>query len=262
MTSKGFPHLDFANLPLVEVAVRASFQTPISITYKTVDLVHERLRPQFAGKSEPTQIEVAPGFGLSPAEFGPNQLPGVVYADDQRGLLVSVHPQVIVARWVKKLPAGVPDYPHFEALRDALWDTVEALRTATTDESSAVLVVNMSYVNFIEGPDPATVLADYFSLEAQIAVAKEARQVRKFEASWMTRDAVDLRFALEQVTANLGGDRKNGYRLTTAAGTRLSESVDAKTGLEKVHRRLEGFFVELISKRAKTEWGLGDISNA
>lgn len=253
--------LSFDHLPLVEVAVRASFQTPVSITYKTIDFVHDRLKPQFARKAEPTQLEIAPGIGPSPAEFGPNQLPGVVYADDQRGVRVSVHPQVIVARWVKPFAADAPRYPRFDALRDALWTTAEALRTAIPDEFSAVLVANMSYVNFIEGPDPATVLTEYFSPEAQIGIARDARQIRKFESSWLTHDAVDLRFALEQVTATFGVDRKDGYRLTTAAGTRLSEAVDAKSGLERVHQRLQEFFVELISLRAKTEWGM-DTANA
>lgn len=254
--------LDFGNLPLIEAAVRASFHGPVAISYAVVKSVESRLKSDFPVLTEPQQIETAPGYGLSPAEIGLGILPGAVYAGHAAGLTVSLHPQVVVARWVKQPSPYEVAYPRFASLRNALWNAIEALREHVGDAFPGVAVVNMSYVNFLPASDPASVVATYFSKQAQLALMERARQVRKLEAAWSERDHVDIRFALEQVTAKLADTVTDGYRLTTAAGVRLSESLDAKALLEKIHGRLQTFFLELVSEQAQTEWQLTKVPNA
>lgn len=251
----GKRRLDFGNLPLVEAAVRASLIMPVQLTYAVVNAVGARLQAGFPIVTEPQQFEMAPGIGLSPSEFGPSQLPGAVYAGHKSGLSVGVFPQLVVARWVKQYVPSETQYPRYSSLRDALWTGVDAYRRCVGDGFPIISVVNMSYVNFLSQSDPESVRA-YLSDRAELRAMSEARKIRKLEAAWSKTEDLDVRFALEQVTAKLGGGIKDGYRLTTAAGIRLAESLDAKSALERVHETLQDFFLELISEYARNEWQL------
>ncbi|MEK7730533.1 MAG: TIGR04255 family protein [Planctomycetota bacterium] len=254
--------LDFGNLPLVEAAVRASFNGPKALTYSLVNLIAAELKPSFPILTESKQLEFPPGAGGIQAEFGSGHLPGAEYTGHKSGLSLSVQPQVIVARWVKHPSLLETKYPRYPALRESLWDAVEAFRKACGGEYPGIAVVNMSYVNFIPVPDPAAVLRTYFSEAAQLRAMDKAQQIRKLEAAWSEGDDLDVRFALEQAAAKLPDGIAQGYRLTTAAGLRLGESLDAKSGLEKVHDVLQEFFMKLISPEAKTEWKLQEVRNA
>lgn len=254
--------LDFDNLPLVEAAVRVSFNSPKALTYSLVYSVGANLSPAFPAIVEPTQLDVAPGAGETRIEIGPGYLPGALYTGQNSGLSVSVQPQVIVARWVRHPGLKQPEYPRYGALRDALWSAVEAFRKACGDDFPGIGVVNMSYVNFVPVSDSATFLKTYFSAEAQLRAMDRAREVRKLEAAWSEGDDFDVRFAIEQAAAKLPDRVAQGYRLTTAAGLRLGESLDPKSGLEKVHDVLQKFFLVLISAQAKKEWQLREPRNA
>lgn len=253
--------LNFGNLPLIEAAVRTSFNSLKPLSYALINSIHSDLRSEFPALTESKQLEVAPGAGGTQVEISPAYLPGAVYTGHRSGLSLSVQPQVIVARWVKYPSLHGPAYPRYAALREALWSAVEAFRTACGDDYPGIAVVNMSYVNFIPVSDPAAVLKTYFSDEAQLGAMARARQVRKLEAAWSEVDDVDVRYAVEQAAAKLPDGVTQGYRLTTAAGLRLGESTDAKSGLEKIHRTLQEFFLKLISERAKSEWQLAESNN-
>jgi len=248
--------LNFGNLPLIEAAVRASFSSPAAITYALINSVHDRIRPSFPALTEPQQLEIAPGTTASPVEFGPAYLPGAVYAGHTSGVTVHIQSQVVVARWSARPGVSEPKYPRYRELRDSLWTAVEAIRNACVDEFPGVSVVNMSYVNFIRARDPAAILKTYFSNDMQVRALDKAGQIRKLEAAWSQGDELDVRFSLEQGAAKFPDRVEQGYRLTTAAGLRLGESVDAKTGLERVHSALQQFFLTLISDHAKKEWQL------
>jgi uncharacterized protein (TIGR04255 family) len=253
--------LDFDNLPLVEAAVRASFNAPTALSYVLVNSIAAELNPSFPILTESKQLEVAPGASGADIAFGPGYLPGAVYTGHASGLSVSVQPQVIVARWAKDPRLHQPQYPRYPELRKALWTAVEALRKGCGDEYSGIAVVNMSYVNFVPSSDPAGFLKTYLSEQSQLRAMDRAEQVRKLEAAWSEADGLDVRFAVEQGTAKLPHGPTAGFRLTTAAGLRLGESVDAKSGLEMVHDVLQRFFVKLISEQAKREWKLREQPN-
>jgi uncharacterized protein (TIGR04255 family) len=260
VNSNARPRLDFGNLPLVEAAVRASFQPGIPISLRFVLGLGATLRDTFPLIRDPGGIEVAPGIGPSPAEFGPTLVPGADFDGSSTGIVVSVRPQVIIVRWVKQIGTDHLPYPRFAALRDALWKTVEASREISGDSLPAVYVVNMSYVNFLAIPHGPKVLRDYFSEAAQVKTMDNASVIRKLEASWGEQGGIDLRFSVDQVTVK-SPDAREGYQLTTAAGLRVPVSVDAKTALERVHDRLQGFFSDLISQKAKSEWQLKEPGN-
>ena len=255
--------LDFGNLPLIEAATRASLSEAVPVSYDVVNWIEKRLKPEFSTLNTPQQLEVAPGFGSRPVEFGPGILPGALYSGHSAGLTVSVHPNVVVARWVRQPGLSEKEYPRYPDLRDALWKAVKAFAERLGDDAfPGVAVVNMSYVNFLPASDPASVVSKYFSEKAHLSLMDGARQIRKLEAGWSEPNRVDVRFALEQVTAKLGDSVQEGYRLTTAAGIRLAGSLNEQQALEDIHEYLQGFFLKLISDHAKQEWKLKEPANA
>ena len=254
--------LEFGNLPLVEAAVRASFNDPKALSYSLVNSIHADLKPSFPALTESQQLEIAPGAGARSVEIGPGYLPGAVYTGHTGGISVHVQPQVIVARWSKRPGLTDPEYPRYQELCNALWTAVEAFRKGCGEDHPGIAVVNMSYINFVPSSDAAAFLRTYLSKESQLRAMDNAQQVRKLEAAWTEGDDLDVRFAVEQATANLPDGPTSGFRFTTAAGLRLKESVDAKSGLEKVHATLQEFFLKLISEDAKSEWKLREGPNA
>ena len=251
--------LNFGNLPLVEAVVRVSLRNPVALSYTYVNKIADQLGKSFPVLTEANQVEVAPGI-TGQVQFGPGILPGAVYKSADHALLVSVQPQVIVARWLKRLGAPDRPYPRFRALCKALWDVTESFRLAVGDDFPESAVVNMSYVNFLPSADHREILKKYFSERAQLGAMRDAHEVLKLEASWSPRKQLDIRFALERATSLLTDEAEEGYRLTTAAGIRLSESLDEKSALESVHESLQEFFLELISEQAKKEWQL-EVTN-
>lgn len=249
--------LDFGNLPLMEAVVRASFASPIQLTFSRINEAHEALKSEFPQISEPGRYEVAPGVTES-ASFSPGQITGVVYTGNREGLIVTVQSRVAIARWVRQIAQDAPSYPRFGALQNALWSTVDALKEACVLEALPITVVNMSYVNFIHVADSSRVLKTYFCDRAHVAAADGAEEIHKLEASWR-ESGIDLRFSLEKVSATMGEQTMEGYRLTTAAGTHVRGPNDDRSDLQRVHDRLQFFFRDLISEQAKEEWQLVEV---
>ncbi len=249
--------LDFANLPLVEVCARVSFESPVTLTYATVNGVYDRLRSSFPALTEPTRFEAPPGIEDAALAVGPGKITGAVYTGHSQGLNITLQGQVIVARWVKRVGDEVSEYPRFPVLSQALWDALQAFREVAAGQVSRIVVANMSYVNFLRIRHSAPVLSRYFSDLAQVRATQNAKEIHKTEVAWSESDGVDLRYRLEQVTAKVADEKVDGYRLTTAAGTRLDTGADVTRTLDVVHNRLQLFFRDLISDEARKEWQLG-----
>lgn len=253
------PHnreLNFGKLPLVEVAVRATLGAYTTLTYRIVNAVGADLRSEFPDLREPTQLEVAPGVSEFQAELSLALLPGAVYSGNKLGLSISLQRRVVVVRWARNPLSPEPNYPRYDALRKPLWTCVNSLRNAIGDDFPPIVVVNMTYVNFIHTEAPSSVVTDYFSESVRLKQMDSALEVRKLEGAWSQPGGSDVRFALEQAIANLPDGPKKGYRLTTGAGLNLEPSADPSSGLNKIHDELQDFFVKLLSDRAKTEWQL------
>jgi uncharacterized protein (TIGR04255 family) len=244
----------------VEAAVRVSFETSLKLTFAIINRVADQLRHQFPILEEPAAFEGTPGVKGPSVTLGPGQILGAVYTGNPDGLVITLQGQVIVARWLKQTRKGAAEYPRFPALRSAVWQAVDAFKGACGGQLPRIVVANMSYVNFLGVGHAEPVLSRYFSDLAQVKATQDARQIHKVEVSWAESDAVDLRYDLEQVTAKVGDETVEGYRIKTAAGSRLPEGADAKQALEQVHHRLQFFFKSLISDYAKEEWQLKEVA--
>ena len=251
--------LEFGNLPLVEAAARASFASAVPLKFEIIDQIRERLRGEFPKISEPERVEAAPGIG-DPIDLSPGRIPGVMFTGGPSGLVVTLQDRVVIARWLRQIVDSAPDYPRFPALRAALWKAVKAFETAS-GKRLPIAVVNMSYVNFLDVKDPVGILRDYLSQQAQVGFTDGAKQIHKVEVAWRGSDSVDLRFNIEHVTARVMDQEVKGYKLITIAGIRVEESDDPESKLNEVHGRLQHFFRDLISERAKNEWQLSEAAD-
>ncbi len=248
--------LEFRNLPLVEAAVRCTFKDAVPLNFTVIGRVHDAVKDEFPVVGEPTNYEQAPGLKEEQIQIGPGKIQAVVLQGHANGLRITLQQHVCVCRWIMS-PFGVtPRYPRFESLRDELWNAVAVLGRAADIEQIAIAVVNMSYVNFIERLGSGTAPGDYLSEPARLRLMKDATAVRQIENSWLGEDEIDVRFRLANATKKVGDEEKEGYELTTAAGARLANGDDPKQQLDRIHARLQAFFVELISTEAKKEWGL------
>lgn len=250
--------LTFGKLPLVEAAARATLASPVPLTFATINAMQQHLAADFPLIAQPTSIEMPPGLQDGAIVLGPGQIPGVVFAGNPQGLSVSIHSQVLVARWLKQ-PNG-PHYPRFESIKTALWKARDAFLKASGSRVE-VIVVNMSYVNFVRPDSKNSILRDYFSNLAQLELTREAKQISKLEVAWGGNDEVDLRLNLEQVSLKFGEEQLDGFRLVTVAGMKVLEEKKAELVLDQVHDRLQYFFRDLLSERAKSEWEL-EVSDA
>jgi len=252
--------LDFGNLPLVEVALRASFSQPLELTFSRINEIFAKLKDIFPHVTEPQTIEAAPGVSSEMA-IGPGRITGVAFSGDPSGRSVTLQSHVAVVRWLKQFIGNPPEYPRFPVMRDALWSVIGAAQDAYRLEAIPIPVVNMSYVNFIQVTDYSRVLEDYFSPLVRVGALARADEVRKVDLAWREAD-LDLRFRLEKVQATLGKETLDGCRLTTVAGTHVpADGGDARESLDLVHNRLQVFFRDVISDQAKKEWDLREVSD-
>ena len=252
--------LDFGNLPMLEAAVRLSFGTPVGLSFRLINDVAKQIKKDFPLLEEPRQFEVAPGVE-GKFEIGPNQITGALFTGNQKGLCITLQGQVIVVRWLKQGNPGAPDYPRFAALSDAMWKAHSALQLTCEDNNRPIHVINMSYVNFLQLPHASPVLERYFSDIVQVKATAKAQQIQNIGISWRDHEGTDLRFSLEQVTAQIKQEKVEGYRLTTAAGRLFSGLDNEREILDQIHLRLQLFFRDLLSDAAKEEWQLKEVKD-
>lgn len=254
--------LDFDNLPLVEVALRATYSSPIHLEYLTLIDIRDRLGEEFRVMTTPAGIEGAPGVAPPGIEIGKPSLLGADFGGGREGIWLSIQKQVVVSRWVRQLLDGAPQYPRFGAVLDAFKVGLRALAEALQRTSFPLSAVNISYANFIRTESAGGVLQKYFSPLVQVEATKGAKEIHKVEFAWREENDVDLRFRLESVAAAEGDKTVPGYRLITIAGSKLpADSDNASEALTRLHDRLQYFFRDLISEDARTEWRLQESSN-
>ena len=254
--------LDFDNLPLVEVALRATYSSPKHLEYLTLISIRDRLGDEFRVMTTPAGIEGAPGAASPSIEIGKPSLLGADFGGGREGIWLSIQKQVVVARWVRQLTDGAPQYPRFGAVLNAFKAGLSALAEAFQLDPFPLSAVNISYANFIRTENAGGVLQKYFSPLVQVAATNGAKEIQKVEFAWREENDVDLRFRLESVSAAEGDKTVPGYRLITIAGRKLSSDTDdACETLTRLHDRLQYFFRDLISEDARIEWRLQESSN-
>ncbi|MCH7813104.1 MAG: hypothetical protein IID40_03695, partial [Planctomycetes bacterium] len=221
MTSIGARRLqlNFGNLPLVEVALRVSFESPIHLKFSIINQVKEDLGDSFPALTEASRIETAPGVASS-MTLGVGQIPGAVYSGNRNGVIIALQGQVVVVRWLKRVEKGAAEYPRYSVLRAALWKAYEAVGGACGGSALPLAAVNMSYVNLLDIGHHEPVLTRYFSEIAQV----------KMEG--FTGAVLELRSAFEGLTIAIG---KSGLlEFAEELSRRLASVLRAAAGLPKV----------------------------
>jgi len=240
--------LEFDKLPLVEAAVRFSFDKSLQADFRTARAVLDKL-PKFNNLDLPSQIELPPGIQQPALVVGPNVPSAFSLTGHEEGITLTLQPQLLAARWQRTRDSA--DYPRYGALRESLNDLFKAMPEPT----APVAVVNIVYVNFIPTKDPGSrFIEKYFADIAQVGLFKSAPKVQQFTAAWRASATIDLRVDLRHATRNSA----DGQRLLTAAGSRIQPGDNAFSRLDEVHDELQRCFLELISDDAKAEWSYSE----
>ena len=243
--------LDFERLPLAEAAVRAVFHEILNFSVPLITKIAPRFQNDFPQITEIEELELSGGVK---GPFRVPLRPGIEFGGHRQGLAIVLQQNYVGVKWRRSLMET--EYPRFEIMRDTLWKVVDALKTEMGDALSPVVVVNISYVNIIEQTNLSAVPRDYFAEKAQLAIMRGAPIVHEVVGSWREQDGVDLRFDLRLVPRKANQKEQEALRLATGAGIRLHERLTAKEALQLVHDRLQAMFADVISERAKAEWGL------
>jgi len=246
--------LEFKNLPLIEAVVRVYFRDRIQVDFRLVNELHEPLRSDFPNVAPLSVLEVSPALKHDtqlPIQRG--DLPGAEYSGGNQGLSVHLQPQLLAVRWRRGMSEHGPQYQNvrYLKLRNVLEGAFASLRKLRAAGELQTALANMTYVNFIRIDDPRPYLKDEYSTRATIG----AKAVQEQVVAWQTQNGIDLRFEIRGAEL-IGGIQKSvGYVLTTAAGRKLDTEVDPIPTLDAVHTELQVLFANLISDRAKDEWG-------
>jgi uncharacterized protein (TIGR04255 family) len=211
-----------------------------------VDL--DQVEPGLPGRS-PTTFAVVPGS----AGFGHF---GFRYTGGESGLDLCLQQNLLAIRWNKKFDSTSLPYPRFDAIEDNLWWATSILRDTLPLPNFTAL--NMRYANFVPTGETSagTVLKDYFSEATWIRFLDAATLLHGVDVSWREADQIDRRFALSRGESKDGATAVQGFLLATVAGAQVLPGQSPQHRLSELHDFLQKFFAELISDRAKEEWGL------
>ena len=237
--------LEFDKLPLVEAAVRFSFDSALEVDFRAAQAVLDKVT-KFDNLDLPSQIEVPPGIENALLVVGPNVPNAFSLTGHAQGITLTLQRQLLAAKW-QRTPESA-EYPRYDLLRESLSELCKAMPGSI----ARVAVVNIVYVNFIPTKDVgARFIQKYFGEVAQVGLFKDAARVQQFTAAWRASPTIDLRVDLRHAVRN----KADGQRLLTAGGSRIQPEDDPFSRLDEVHDELQRCFLELISDEAKREWG-------
>jgi uncharacterized protein (TIGR04255 family) len=250
--------LEFSNLPLEEVTVRAVLGKQIGISIGHLLQLWDVLKPHF---NSPVGLEALEIPALTSVEIGPSVVAGL--AASRSGVELAVQANLLLARWRRR--AGEP-YPRYAALREAMELAYPALLSTLGTQESTVQVVNMTYTNLIL-PPPSEEPTQYVSGLINVhfwPTAIERKPLHDLNLSWRGAQDLDLRLMLQKVTIPIPkvlGDgtttteNREAFALRTVAGTHSTAPDNPIMDLDRMHEALQEFFASVITDRARKEWG-------
>lgn len=239
--------LQFDKLPLVEAAVRFSFDNPLEVDFRAAQTILGKLA-KFDNLDLPSQIEVPPGIEQPLLVAGPNVPNAFSLTGHEEGVTLTLQRQLLAAKW--QLTREFCRYPRYALLRESLRELVDAMQ----ETAASVAVVNIVYVNFIPTKNVgASFVKKYFAEIAQVGLFKDAAKVQQFTAAWRASPTIDLRVDLRHAKRN----QADGQRLLTAGGSRIQPEDNPFSMLDEVHDKLQQCFLEMISDEARLEWEYG-----
>ena len=251
--------LEFRNLPLIEAVVRVYFRERIQVDFNLVNELHGLLRNDFPNVAPLSVWEVSPALKQEtqlPIQRG--DLPGAEYNGGSQGLSVHLQPQLLAVRWRRGISEHGPQYQgvRYTKLRNVLEAAFASLGKLRAAGDLQTALANMAYVNFIRIDDPRPYLEEKHRTYATI----RAKAVQEQVVAWQAPDGIDLRYEIRGAERTEGTEKSVGFVLTTAAGRKLDTADDPIPTLDAVHAELQVLFADLISDRAKEEWGFQSAS--
>jgi len=245
------PSLEFANLPLVEVAVRLALAEPLPLSLARLADLFGRVRERFSLMDDAPNVEASPGRGDISVHL--RRATAVRYEGHAQGLVLTVQPALVVMRWLAS--ARGPAYPRFSALEDELWRCVADLEAVFPESRVRFDVANMTYLNFIEtgATSVEEIIGRYFSDSVRPPAMPSDVRFHSINLSW--RKAVDLRLIVERGEAYVGPEPMVGYRLVTVSGDAFTAEARPQAKVRELHDVLQELFLAVISDFAKKEWG-------
>ncbi|KAA0225920.1 TIGR04255 family protein [Fimbriimonadia bacterium ATM] len=240
--------LDFSNLPLIEAAIRFTFAESLALGFETMFKLAERVRPDYAASDLPAR-ELPPGQNVV------NLMPvgsGMLFQKD--AIRVTLQSDMLASRWIRSRIPGGQDYVRYPTLKVTAEEFFKHL-AAVCGARPSVSVVNMVYVNFIRPEEGDISIHDYFEANVFPRRISAAARVYNVQESWQEPDSVDLTLDLQEATIKQGEQELQGYRFATAGGFRPRPG-EEMAAIDLVHDRLQVFFNELLTARAKSWWAL------
>lgn len=250
--------LQFSNLPLEEVVVRAVLKQPPALTLTNYINLWSHLKDSFETVSDVQAVEL---WAANTITLPPPSLAGLDFS--RNGIVLAIQANPVLAKWQRS--SGVK-YPRYPALREALREGYSSFRDAFGSDSSAVNIVNMTYTNLIVPPsnEDSTAYVLEFLEPGLLPACASGKPLHDLNFSWRQAESVDLRLTLQQIKMpipTVGGDgtstveERAVFTLATIAGTHATTPDDPIADLDRMHDALQSFFESVISKRAREEWG-------
>lgn len=248
------PTNEFINLPLIEVNCRLGLRQPVlPCTFQVAQHFQTHLEGVVKGPVEVVegyQLEPVPGTTEVYLDFGRFRPYAFILPD---GLLVKIQPNMLTVAW-KSLAKGsaYPRYHHtIRGLIKTMLGELEGL-----NPSDAFFVVNMDYVNRVELQGDR--IEDYLAPGICMKGPLDFEVPLVASHIWRKGNFEDFRFEVirQEPMVDSPADLKPTYIVLSSAGSTEIDIDCPINTLDICHDNLNLAFPELISSKAKREWGL------
>lgn len=253
--------LEFRNLPLIEVAIQISFQKPAELSVSRIMELRARLEERFSVAGDLTRYDVPPGGGAV-FSFDPTALSGVQFSGHENGVLLSVQPQLLTVRWLKRFREQVKPYPRFPVMLETLEWSLDHVLNVLAEAEIQPAIANVRYLNFVRTNElrPTDILNRYFVSDVWTDLLTKAEAIQDFNVAWKETSDLEVRLHIQRTQSIQRSQAQDeqvtipGFLLTTVAGRKYGSADDTPSLLRLLHSRLQSFFEEIISDKAKDEW--------
>lgn len=248
--------LEFASLPLVEVAVRLRPEPPTQVPHDLVQVchlttaLHERLPvARYMEESYP-----------STAPFWPRRAKGLTsglrFCNDE-GLSLSILPHHMFVKWANREQLPKSPYPRFVCLEALLRWSVDRIRaTLGADAIRGFSMASMSYVNFVETATASTWrdVRLYLRNEVIPPALRDDDLCNGLVLSWRDDEERDMRIEVRSVRPSVP-EMPHGFELVTSSGCFFEAVSWPERELLDNHMALIKWFGDIITDMAYVKWG-------
>ena len=248
--------LQFSNLPLREVVLRAIFERSV-LPYSSLLRAWRAIADEYPEPADSAVLEWTAGAT-------PSVRVAPILRAQSTDRYVDFAAQSVASGWHADLLGA---YPRYASVRAGLETALEAVSATALTEAPLPTIVNITYTNLLAPPpsaDASSWLVGLFVPEVLPAIMAGG-SVHDLNMSWHRKDeAADIRVTIQPVQiaiadSNAPGDAAPQYRaafsLSTVAGCVVGDSASLTERLDSLHSLLQEVFLSLVSDRARNEWG-------